>query len=120
MATLITGATGFVGLHVTRLLVEKSQNIRVLVRPSSQRRFIQLFSNEVGLTPKLFCRVNRFQRVVRSLASIEEVDWAEVALDCGYYDQAHFIHDFQDFAGITPSAYLEHCTEHLNHVPLIE
>lgn len=89
----------------------------------SQRRFIQLFSDEVGLTPKLFCRVNRFQRVVRSLASnheVDEVDWAEVALDCGYYDQAHFIHDFQAFAGITPSVYLEHRTEHLNHVPLIE
>ena len=41
MTTLITGATGFVGLHLTRLLVEKRQNIRALVRPSSQRRFIQ-------------------------------------------------------------------------------
>jgi len=41
MTTLITGATGFVGLHVTRLLVEKSRNVRTLVRLSSQRRFIQ-------------------------------------------------------------------------------
>jgi dihydroflavonol-4-reductase len=41
MATLITGATGFVGLHVTRLLVEKTRPVRVLVRPASQRRFIQ-------------------------------------------------------------------------------
>jgi AraC-like DNA-binding protein len=85
----------------------------------SQRRFIQLFSDEVGLTPKLFCRVNRFQRVVRRLAAVREVDWADVALDCGYYDQAHFIHDFQAFSGITPSAYLQNRTEHLNHVPLI-
>ena len=86
----------------------------------SQRRFIQLFSDEVGLTPKLFCRVNRFQRVVRRLATMNEVDWAQVALDCGYYDQAHFIHDFQAFAGITPSAYLQDRTEHLNHVPLVD
>lgn len=86
----------------------------------SQRRFIQLFCDEVGLTPKLFCRVSRFQGVVRRLAVANQVDWAEVALNCGYYDQAHFIHDFQAFAGITPSAYLEHRTEHLNHVPLVD
>jgi len=41
MAILITGATGFVGLHLTRLLVEKAHGIRVLVRPTSERRFIQ-------------------------------------------------------------------------------
>lgn len=86
----------------------------------SQRRFIRLFSDEVGLTPKLFCRVNRFQRVIQRLAATREIDWMDVALDCGYYDQAHFIHDFQAFAGLTPSAYLEHRTEHLNHVPLVE
>ena len=41
MGTLITGATGFVGLHVTRLLAEQTKAIRVLVRPTSERRFIQ-------------------------------------------------------------------------------
>jgi AraC-like DNA-binding protein len=84
----------------------------------SQRRFIQLFNDEVGLTPKLFCRVSRFQRVIRAAHAHGEIDWAEVALDCGYYDQAHFIHDFQSFAGITPSAYLQQKTTHVNHVPL--
>ena len=86
----------------------------------SQRRFIQLFSDEVGLTPKLFCRVSRFQRVIQTAHASGQIDWAEVALDCGYYDQAHFIHDFQSFAGITPSAYLRQRTEHVNHVPLVE
>ena len=86
----------------------------------SQRRFIQIFSSEVGLTPKLVCRVNRFQNVVRSVHGQDEVDWTDVALSCGYYDQAHFIHDFQSFAGITPSAYLRQKTEHVNHVPMLE
>ena len=84
----------------------------------SQRRFIQLFSNEVGLTPKLFSRVSRFQRIIRTAHAVGEINWAEMALDCGYYDQAHFIHDFRSFAGITPSEYLERKTPHVNHVPM--
>jgi len=84
----------------------------------SQRRFIQLFSDEVGLTPKLFCRVSRFQRVVHTAHCLDEIKWAEMALDCGYYDQAHFNHDFQEFAGITPMQYLEQKTPHVNHVPM--
>jgi methylphosphotriester-DNA--protein-cysteine methyltransferase len=84
----------------------------------SQRRFIELFREQLGLTPKTFCRVRRFQRVLESVHRRNAVDWAEVALDGGYYDQAHFIHDFQGFSGLTPSAYLAAATEHLNHVPM--
>jgi AraC-like DNA-binding protein len=84
----------------------------------SQRRFIELFRDQIGLTPKAFCRVRRFQRVLESVHRRQSVDWAQVALDGGYYDQAHFIHDFQDFSGMTPSAYLAKATEHLNHVPM--
>ena len=86
----------------------------------SQRRFIELFGDQVGLTPKRFSRVSRFQRVVQMAHRAGEIDWADFALDCGYYDQAHFIHDFQSFAGITPATYLLQRTRHLNHVPLAE
>jgi AraC-like DNA-binding protein len=84
----------------------------------SQRRFIQLFCDEVGLTPKLFSRVSRFQRVVRTAHPLGKINWAQMALDCGYYDQAHFNHDFLAFAGITPQQYLERKTPHINHVPM--
>jgi len=84
----------------------------------SQRRFIQLFSNEVGLTPKLFSRVCRFQNIIQTAHAQNEVNWAAVALDCGYYDQAHFIHDSHSFPGITPSEYMERKTPHVNHVPM--
>lgn len=86
----------------------------------SQRRFIELFTAEVGLTPKVFSRVLRFQRAVHSIASSPRVDWCQLALDCGYYDQAHFIHDFQAFSGITPSTYLASRARYVNHVPLAE
>jgi len=84
----------------------------------SERRFIELFHEQVGLTPKAFCRVRRFQRVLESVHGAREVDWAQVALECGYYDQPHFIHDFREFSGLTPTQYVARATEHLNHVPV--
>ncbi|MDE0856877.1 MAG: helix-turn-helix domain-containing protein [Nevskia sp.] len=84
----------------------------------SPKRFIQLFSQQVGLTPKLYCRVQRFQRVVQTVQRQGRVDWADVAAGCGYYDQAHFIRDFRAFSGLNPSAYLGSRGEYINHVPM--
>jgi AraC-like DNA-binding protein len=84
----------------------------------SPRRFINLFRDEVGLTPKLFCRVRRFQRVLRQISAGQTICWTEIALKCGYFDQAHFIHDFRAFSGINPSAYLSDYQGHVNHVPV--
>lgn len=86
----------------------------------SPRRFIQVFREEVGLTPKLFCRVRRFQEVVRLTQRGQHVEWGDVALACGYFDQAHFIHDFRAFSGLSPTTYLADRGEHLNHVALRE
>jgi AraC-like DNA-binding protein len=84
----------------------------------SHRRFIQLFRDEVGLTPKQFCRIRRFQAALRSIDGQQQVAWADVALACGYYDQAHCIHEFQAFAGLTPTTYLRERSVRLNHVLL--
>jgi AraC-like DNA-binding protein len=81
----------------------------------SARRFAEIFRNEVGLTPKLFCRIRRFQSVLDSLEGMSEIDWTDIALSCGYFDQAHFNHDFRAFSGVNPSAYLRHRTFR-NHV----
>ena len=86
----------------------------------SKRRFIQIFDERVGLTPKLYCRVRRFQDALRLIATGREVEWADLALDCGYFDQAHFIHDFKNFSGLNPLAYLQLKTEHANHARLME
>lgn len=84
----------------------------------SARRFIQVFNEQVGLTPKLFCRVRRFQEVLQQIGMSSEVDWADVAFSCGYFDQAHFIRDFQAFSGFTPTTWLALRGENINHVPL--
>jgi AraC-like DNA-binding protein len=86
----------------------------------SRRRIIQVFTEQVGLTPKLYCRIQRFQQALRRVHRRKTVDWVQVALDCGYYDQAHFVHDFQAFSGLNPSAYLQQQGDHLNHVPLVD
>jgi len=84
----------------------------------SQRHLIEIFREQVGLTPKAFCRVRRFQHALQSIHNVPQVDWTQVALDCGYYDQAHFIHDFRSYSGLTPSQYWASRTQHLNHVPI--
>lgn len=84
----------------------------------SQRRFIQLFKEEVGLTPKQFDRLHRFQHVLRLIEAGEPVEWTDLALACGYYDQAHFIHDFRSFSGFSPAAFRLHQGKERNHVPL--
>lgn len=84
----------------------------------SQRRFLDRFRGEVGLSPKRFARVQRFQTVVETVHPLREVDWADVAAACGYFDQAHFIHDFHAFSGFTPTEYFALKNEHRNHVPL--
>ena len=89
----------------------------------SSRRFIELFKQHVGVAPKLFCRVRRFQGVLRRITSGRPVNWSDVALDCGYFDQAHFIHDFRAFSGINPSKYLRHHSGfpgHQNHLPILD
>jgi AraC-like DNA-binding protein len=85
----------------------------------SQRHFVDLFRDEVGCSPKVFCRVRRFNDVLQRIEPLTQVDWTDVALSCGYFDQAHFIHDFRSFAGMTPSAYLRHRVAR-NHVALAD
>jgi AraC-like DNA-binding protein len=72
----------------------------------SHRRLIERFREGIGLAPKTLGRVLRFERVSRLLQQVEEPRLAEVAFDCGYYDQAHLNRDFRQFAGTTPGEYL--------------
>jgi len=86
----------------------------------SHKHFIEEFRREVGLTPKLFCRIRRFQDVLRRINSGKVVEWADIAYPCGYFDQAHFNHDFRSFAGLNPSRYLSHRLEYPNFVRLTD
>ena len=71
----------------------------------SQRHFIKVFSKQVGVTPKLFGRVQRFQRAADLTRSSSTPDWADIAAACGYFDQSHLIHDFQTLSGLSPTEF---------------
>lgn len=70
----------------------------------SAARFIRTFTAHVGLTPKRYQRVARLASAARALSRPRR-DLAAVAAACGYYDQAHLVHEFRALVGTTPSAY---------------
>src|SRR6185503_14606379 len=80
----------------------------------SQRRFIQVFKAEVGITPKLFSRIQRFQQTRTFIQHNPSMNWADLAVGLGYFDQSHFIREFLEFSGLSPTDYLN------RHKSLIE
>jgi AraC-like DNA-binding protein len=69
----------------------------------SRRHLTAHFRDHVGVAPKLFARILRFQRAVSLIDS--EPSWAAIAAQAGYFDQAHLIRDFQQFAGDAPTEF---------------
>jgi AraC-like DNA-binding protein len=96
---------------------QATKSVHDVVRQSgySHRRFIALFSRAVGLTPKMYCRVLRFQHVLRAgtggLASL-----IDVAMASGYCDQSHFNREFREFTGVTPTGYRQAAPRAPHHV----
>jgi len=72
----------------------------------SRRHLVAQFHEQLGLPPKTLARVLRFNRAVELLQRDDGSRFGEIALDCGYYDQAHLNRDFRAFAGDAPTAFL--------------
>jgi AraC-like DNA-binding protein len=72
----------------------------------SQRHLIATFRDHVGVTPKTYARIVRFDHAVKRLRQADGLRWAEIADASGYYDQAHLIRDFHEFAGQTPGQFV--------------
>lgn len=79
----------------------------------SQRRFIQVFKAEVGMTPKLFSRIQRFQQTRTFIQQNPSPNWTALALDFGYFDQSHLIREFIEFSGLSPTDYLNRHNIHI-------
>ncbi|WP_224363296.1 helix-turn-helix domain-containing protein [Hyalangium versicolor] len=72
----------------------------------SERQLRRAFDEVVGVGPKEFVRVVRFQRALRASARVATPDWGAIAAAVGYYDQAHLITEFRGLTGVTPGALL--------------
>jgi AraC-like DNA-binding protein len=83
----------------------------------STRRLTRLFAIEVGLTPKLFARIKRFDRMFGRMAE-PKLEWSELAQACGYFDQSHLIRDCKLISGFTPTELHSRWNGTGHHVPL--
>lgn len=94
--------------HVLPLLVKERGLIRIDQLSSdsclSTRQFERIFQQRIGLPPKYFSRLVRFSHAWLMKEQNPNIRWIEIAYACGYFDQMHFIRDFQEFAGVNPSS----------------
>jgi AraC-like DNA-binding protein len=72
----------------------------------SSKHLIKMFSGHVGVNPKSFLRIIRFQKAIQEIETQGNINWISLADECGYYDQAHFISNFKEFSGFTPLEYM--------------
>ena len=103
-------APGMTG-HAIALIERTQGRLRVdslaeQLNVSRQHLALQ-FRHKVGISPKLFARICRFRAANAALQGLPGTpDWAQLALEHGYFDQSHLIHDFQDFAHSSPETWL--------------
>jgi AraC-like DNA-binding protein len=74
----------------------------------SLRNFERRFAEQVGTSPKLFCRLLRFDAAVQSKINHPEKSWTEIAYECGYFDSMHMIKEFKQFANASPATLFNH------------
>ncbi len=70
------------------------------------RQFIDQFRHEIGFAPKTAARILRFNAAIERIENTIHVNWTQLAVDCGYYDQSHFVREFKEFSGSTPTDFL--------------
>lgn len=96
--------------HIITSLIQSDGRVSVDQLASqaflSVRQFERKFKDLAGFSPKLYTRIIRFQTAVNQYDQ-RPAKLSDVALQCGYYDQSHFIHDFKEFYGYHPSTYFQ-------------
>lgn len=84
----------------------------------SQKHFIDLFKKQVGVVPKQYLKIMRFQKAIQEIENNKSIQWSTIAAESGFYDQAHFIGDFKVFSGFTPGEYMKRKAASLNYIPV--
>lgn len=93
-------------LEAVRRIGARAGGVRVAALAAQlgvgERRLQQLFAAHVGLSPKATCRLARFRAVLARFRRAPRRSWIETALEAGFYDQAHLVHELRAFTGLTP------------------
>ncbi|HAS43325.1 MAG TPA: hypothetical protein DCS93_22790 [Microscillaceae bacterium] len=106
---ILTNATdNYFETFVHQLLCIKRDTLAEISRKTgySQRYFIQLFKQHMGIAPKKYQRLHRFQQALAHLNQTPQASFADLVYQCHFYDQAHFINEFKHFTQLTPGQYL--------------
>lgn len=100
------------------IIVEQNGILQVsdLLKDScmSRRTFERKFFHKVGLSPKYYARIRRIFYICNLISGKKKADWPKLFYECEFYDQAHFIKDFEEFTGRTPQQYLKENNELAN------
>ena len=101
-----TGSLDIEGLAAGVLRRQGRVRVDALARAAgvSRQRLFQAFRERIGIGPKLYIRLARFQSVLAYSGARAPVDWASVAADLGFFDQSHLIAECRQFSGLTPQA----------------
>jgi len=99
---------------VIQSIYNGQQNIDLLAQTAclGYKQFKRIFADYVGANPKDFLRVVRFQKALHTLQKRPDFSLTQLAYECGFYDQAHFIKDFKEISGYTPTEYFAICEPH--------
>lgn len=93
-------------------LIERERGVVTVERLTglsgwSRQHLARKFRQQVGVSPKQFCRYTRFHALLTRAYLTRRPDWAALAAEFGYYDQAHLIAEFKEFTGLTPSQFFQ-------------
>jgi len=94
---------------VTKLKNEPASNFDKIVEtyPNTHKHLIDQFKKYVGLTPKYYQRILRFNELLQQINQKEKLTWAQIAHQSGYSDQPHFIKEFKHFSGFNPQEFID-------------
>jgi AraC-like DNA-binding protein len=95
--------------HIAELIKRTYGNIHVRQLASeaclSRKQFERIFTGHIGISPKQYLKIIRFQSVIFQKQRNNHLNMTELSFQSGYFDQAHFINDFKSFSGLTPKQY---------------
>ena len=95
--------------HVVELIKQTYGSININEIASeiclSRRQFERVFAEQIGISPKQYLKIIRFQFAIFQKQQNIELNMTELSLESGYFDQSHFINDFKSFCGLTPKQY---------------